>query len=102
TAKERIISAPSDATDVLKVRTFDIPEKLTFAGEEVPLNDIEVRERFDRELHVNAYWHSSTISSMKRAARWLPQIAEVLKENDLPEDYKYLAVIESGLMNVKS
>lgn len=102
TAKERITSGPSDAGDESKVRTFDIPETLAFAGEAVPLNDIEVRERLDRELHVNAYWHSSTISSIKRGARWLPQIAEVLKENELPEDYKYLAVIESGLMNVKS
>lgn len=83
------------------VYTFDVPE-LTFAGEAVPLDDIEVKERLDRELHINVYWHSNTVFNIKRAARWLPEIATVLKENDLPEDFKYLAIIESGLMNVKS
>lgn len=82
--------------------SFDLPKRLSFAGEEVPLHDIEVRERLDRELHVNTYWHSSTIFNMKRAARWLPRIEEVLRENGIPEDFKYLAVIESGLMNVRS
>lgn len=84
------------------VYSFDLPTKLDFAGEEVPLHDIEVRERLDRELHVNTYWHSSTIFNMKRAARWLPRIEEVLRENGIPEDFKYLAIIESGLMNVRS
>lgn len=82
--------------------SFDLPKKLSFAGEEVPLHDIEVRERLDRELHVNTYWHSSTIFNMKRAARWLPRIEEVLRENGIPEDFKYLAIIESGLLNVRS
>lgn len=83
------------------IYTYDVPAAI-FAGETVPLDDIEVKERLDRELHVNTYWHSSTVFNIKRAARWLPQIAEVLKENGLPEDFKYLAIIESGLMNVKS
>lgn len=85
-----------------KVQTFDIPSHLDFAGEDVPLTDTEVRERLDREMHVNTYWHSSTIFTLKRASRWLSQITPVLKEHDIPEDFKYLAVIESGLLNVQS
>lgn len=84
------------------IYSFDLPKKLSFAGEEVPLHDIEVRERLDRELHVNTYWHSSTIFNMKRAARWLPRMEEILRENEIPEDFKYLAIIESGLLNVRS
>lgn len=85
-----------------KVVTFDIPKNLEFSGEDVPLEDLEVKERLDREMHVNTYWHSSTIITFKRASRWLPEIAEVLEQNGLPEDFKYLAVIESGLKNVVS
>lgn len=85
-----------------KTVTFDIPANLDFAGEEVPLHDSEVRERLDREIHVNTYWHSSTIFILKRSSRWLSQIAGILEENDIPEDFKYLAVVESGLLNVES
>lgn len=82
-----------------KVYTFDIPKRMEFAGERVPLNDIDVVERLDREIHINSYWHSSTIFLVKRANRWLPQIGPIMKENGIPEDFKYLAVIESGLTN---
>lgn len=86
----------------LKVRTFDVPEDLNFAGEQVPTNESDVLERFDREVHVNTYWHSSTIFLLKRAARWLPQFEPILRKHNIPEDFKYLAVVESGLMNVTS
>jgi hypothetical protein len=58
-----------------------------------------VRERLDKELHINTYWHNNTIFLMKRANRWLPQIEEILKAHNIPEDFKYLPLIESGLMN---
>lgn len=82
--------------------TYDLPKEYNFAGEPVPLIDPDVFERFDREVHVNAYLHSSTIFNIKRAAKWLPQIEPILKKNGIPDDFKYLAVIESGLLNVKS
>lgn len=100
--KEEAVPYEPEQAQEYKVHTFDIPSKLDFAGEKVPLDDSEVRERLDREMHVNTYWHSSTIFTLKRAARWLPQIDEVLQENDIPEDFKYLAIIESGLLNVTS
>lgn len=79
-----------------------IPESLTFAGEQVPLDDPEVRERLDRELTVNAYWQSSTILLMKRANRFFPTIEKILNEEGVPTDFKFLAIAESGLDNVVS
>jgi membrane-bound lytic murein transglycosylase D len=79
-----------------------IPESVTFAGEAVPVDDPEVRERLDRELTVNAYWQSSTIILLKRANRWLPTIEKILKEENVPDDFKYLCMAESSLDNVVS
>jgi len=82
--------------------TFDLPETLTFAGEPIPMQYPDVRERLDRELHTNTYWNTSTVFILKRANRWFPQIEPILEEQDIPEDFKYLAVIESTLQNVVS
>lgn len=79
-----------------------LPAALMFAGEEVPLGDMDVRERLDLELTVNCYWHSSTLMAMKRANRWFPVIEPILKDHGIPEDFKYLAVAESGLSQVVS
>lgn len=75
-----------------------LPEKLDFCGEQVPLDRPEVVEALDRELLVNAYWHSQTILFFKRANRYYPLIEKYLKENNLPDDFKYLCTIESSLM----
>jgi hypothetical protein len=95
--------APSelDATSMQSIRaiTFDIPDSLQFSGEPVPMNLQDVRERIDKELHINTYWHNNTIFLMKRANRWLPQIQEILRKHNIPDDFKYLPLIESGLMN---
>ena len=79
--------------------SFDLPTELSFAGEAVPLHITDVRERLDRELHVNSYLHNSTIFLMKRASRWLPQMEPILKEYGIPDDFKYLPLIESALLN---
>jgi hypothetical protein len=79
--------------------SLDVPTTMSFAGEEVPLSTPDVFERFDRELHINSYMHNSTIFIMKRAGRWLPQIEPILKENGIPDDFKYMALIESALLN---
>lgn len=78
------------------------PESFEFAGQRVPLSDPEVSERFDRELHSNTYYHSNTILYFKRANRWFPIIEPILEEKGIPNDFKYLALIESGLQNVVS
>lgn len=79
--------------------SLDVPEKISFAGEPVPLHIPDVYERLDKELQINTYFHSNTIFLIKRANRWLPQIEEILKQNDVPEDFKYLPLIESNLLN---
>lgn len=78
------------------------PSEILFAGEKVPLGEPEVYERLDREIHSNTYFHSNTILYFKKANRWFPVIEPILKENGIPEDFKYLALIESGLINVVS
>jgi membrane-bound lytic murein transglycosylase D len=79
--------------------SIELPATMSFAGEPVPLDLPDVRERFDRELHINSYMHNSTIFILKRASRWLPQIEPILKENGIPLDFKYMPLIESALLN---
>ncbi|OQY73005.1 MAG: murein transglycosylase [Ignavibacteriales bacterium UTCHB2] len=79
-----------------------IPDHITIFGEDVPLDNFEVYERVEREILVNTYWHSATILAIKRAARWFPVIEPILKQNNIPDDFKYLAVVESNLDNVVS
>ena len=84
------------------VFALPLPDKYDFAGEDVPMGNFDVREAFDRELLVNVYWQSQTLLFFKRANRYFSVIEPILKQNDVPDDMKYLAVVESGLMNVTS
>lgn len=85
-----------------KVESPPMPENTTFAGEKVPLNHFDVREGIDRELLVNTYWHSNTIQLIKLAARFFPIIEPILEEEGIPTDFKYVAVVESGLRHPTS
>jgi membrane-bound lytic murein transglycosylase D len=78
------------------------PTEIDFAGEKTPLNIADVHERFDRELLINANLDATTKIIIKRANRAFPVIETILKKNGIPDDFKYLAVIESGLVNVVS
>ena len=80
-------------------KSITLPEQLTFAGEQVPLDEPDVRERLDRELHINTYWHNNTIFIIKRAHRWFPAIERILDEESVPNDFKYLPAIESTFLN---
>lgn len=79
-----------------------LPKTIKFADEEIDLSDIDIRERFDRELVVNNFWHSNTLFYFKRANRWFPIMKKILEEENVPIDFVYLAVIESGLDQVTS
>ncbi|MDW8287191.1 MAG: lytic transglycosylase domain-containing protein, partial [Flammeovirgaceae bacterium] len=81
---------------------IEIPESFSFCGEAVPLKEPDVRERLDREMHINVFWHASTFLVIKRANKWFPRIEQILKEQGIPEDFKYLVVVESALTNVIS
>lgn len=85
-----------------KVYAIDLPEKLDFAGERVPIEDPDVYEHLDREFLVNTYWQSNGLLYIKRANKYFPIIEPILKRNNIPDDFKYLALIESGLTNAVS
>ncbi|MDR2058024.1 MAG: lytic transglycosylase domain-containing protein [Dysgonamonadaceae bacterium] len=74
-----------------------IPDFVEFCGKPVYLNRLDIRERFDREINGFTYLHSTTLLYIKRANRFFPIIEPLLKKNDIPSDFKYLCVIESGL-----
>jgi membrane-bound lytic murein transglycosylase D len=85
-----------------KIFAVQVPTEVDFAGEPVPMNLFYVHESLDRELLVNTYWHNRTVLMFKRAHRWFPVIEPILEQYGIPEDFKYLAIIESGLQNVVS
>ena len=99
---ETSVSEQQQTPQILRVEALDIPRVMTFAGESVPLQDTDVRERLDREIHVNTYWHSNMLLMIKKANRFFAEIEPLLKKYNLPDDFKYLAVAESGLDNVTS
>jgi len=81
---------------------IELPDTLYFCGEEVPLDLFYVRERLERELLINTYRHSTTILQLKRTTRWFPVMEPIMEQYGLPEDFKYLAMIESELTNAVS
>ena len=95
-------NAEKSVAEEYRITAIDIPEDLNFAGEKVPQDDPEIMERIDREFLVNTYWQSNAVLLMKRANKFFPIIEPILAKNDIPDDFKYLAVAESGLQNVVS
>lgn len=85
-----------------KVYALNVSDTYSFAGETVLLNESDLYERMDKELLVNTYWQSNMLLLIKRSSKYFPQIEKILEEEGVPEDFKYLAVIESGLENVRS
>ncbi|MBE9491189.1 MAG: lytic transglycosylase domain-containing protein [Bacteroidetes bacterium] len=84
------------------VYALNVPDYLEFSGEPIPLNNPDVLEKMDRELLVNTYWQSNGLLMIKRANKYFPIIEPILAKNGIPDDFKYLAVIESGLTNAVS
>ncbi|WP_339837986.1 lytic transglycosylase domain-containing protein [uncultured Flavobacterium sp.] len=78
------------------------PTEMNFSGETVPTSDNDVSERLDREMVTNMNYHSNTTLVIKRANKVFPIIEPILKRNGVPDDFKYLAVIESSLVNAVS
>ena len=104
--------APSDESveklvDTSYVNNYNVyalalPEDLIFANERVPVESPDIKERIDREFLVNTYWQSNGFLMFKRANKYFPIIEKILAEENEPDDFKYLAVIESGLTNAVS
>lgn len=74
-----------------------IPESLSFAGEEVPLDNYDVRESLQRELLVTDYLHSRTFLTLLNTERYFSIILPIMEKYGIPEDYKYICMAESGL-----
>lgn len=81
---------------------IEFQRDITFAGERVPLEMFNIRERYERELLSNCYFHSNTMLLLKRSKRWFPVIEPILEKYQIPNDFKYLCVVESTLTNAVS
>ena len=76
--------------------------KMDFSGEEVPTFMADVQERLDKEMITNMNYHTNTTLVIKRANKVFPIIEPILAKYGVPDDFKYLAVIESSLVNAVS
>ncbi len=84
------------------VRSVELSGPFSFAGQLLPLENFDVRERLDLELMRNAYFHRNTLLLLKRRGRYFPTIERILREEGVPDDLKYLAAAESNLADVSS
>lgn len=96
--KDRDIASPVVENKNNSNKLPDLPEEMTFAGEKIILKDLDIKERLDREILVNTYFQSATSLIIKRSQRWFPIIENILKKNKIHSDFKYLAAIESALV----
>ncbi len=100
-ADEEMRAFPADPVSQV-INAVPIDHDFTFVGERVPLENFDVLERLDRELIINTYRHSSTLQILKNSRRYFPVVERILKEQGIPEDFKYLMVAESAFQNATS
>jgi membrane-bound lytic murein transglycosylase D len=84
------------------VLDLSIPANLDFCGEKIPANNYEIRDDLKKEFFSSAYWKTNSQVLFRKAQKWFPYIEPILKQEGVPDDFKYLAVIESHLSNVTS
>ncbi|GBU07225.1 murein transglycosylase [Bacteroidales bacterium] len=77
--------------------SVSVPESMSFCDKDIDLTRNDMREDMDRELNAFTYYHSTTLLLIKRANKYFPILEPILKEEGIPDDLKYLAVIESHL-----
>lgn len=102
TTPVNVIQSYKNVSDLYEIKALKLPENLNLAGERVPLEMPDIRERMDRELLVNTYWQSNGLLLIKRANKFFPIIEPLLEKYGLPDDFKYLCVAESALINIPS
>ena len=96
------ISTVKNVAENYRIKALKLPANLNLAGERVPIERPDIRERMDRELLVNTYWQSNGLLLIKRTHKYFPILEPLLKKYGLPDDFKYLAVAESGLIDETS
>lgn len=103
TKSPEIVDKPEVPTEVKTqeshVILHDIPVSISFAGESISLDDPDLAERYDREVILNTHFHSNTILLLKKSHRWFPLIEPILEKYKIPEDFKYLTLVEGSLSN---
>lgn len=99
---EKEVQSISNTHKNYKIKALELPVNLNLAGERVPVEIPDVKERMDRELLVNTYWQSNGLLLIKRANKYFPILEPLLKEYGLPDDFKYLALAESGFIDETS
>lgn len=96
------LTRPDFSNSNFKVLGLNMPANLAFAGERVPQNDYEIKESLEKEFFSNKSWKNSSRALFAKAQKWFPVIEPILKQEKVPDDFKYVAVIESHLSNVIS
>lgn len=81
---------------------LNIPRNLSFCGEKIPTNDYALRDNLEKEFFKNKQWKRSAGHLYSKAQKWFPYIEPILKQEGVPDDFKYVAVIESHLSNARS
>ncbi len=99
---EKEVQSISNTHKNYKIKALELPVNLNLAGERVPVEIPDVKERMDRELLVNTYWQSNGLLLIKRANKYFPILEPLLNEYGLPDDFKYLALAESGFIDETS
>ena len=102
TISKENVPTVKNVAESYEIKAVKLPSDLNLAGEKVPIHRQDIRERMDRELLVNTYWQSNALLLIKRAHKYFPVIEPLLEKYGLPDDFKYLALAESGFMNVRS
>lgn len=82
--------------------SIELPDELDFCGEKLPLNNPEIRERAERELYLNLQQPGQLMLYIKRSVRYFPLFEKILKQENMPDDLKYLPVAESALYMARS
>lgn len=102
TFSKEVILKTIERQEFFAAKSHSLEAKFDFCGEEVPTQSVDIAERLDKEILKNSYWHSQVLLYYKRMGKYFPIIEPILKKNNIPDDFKYLAVIESGLTNAVS
>lgn len=90
------IRPDENKSDIEKPTCVEVPRYMVFCGDTIDLRRYDRHERMDRELMAFSFMHSTSIQTIKRANRYFPVVVPILKENGIPEDFKYLMAIESA------
>ncbi|MFO7868085.1 MAG: lytic transglycosylase domain-containing protein [Bacteroidales bacterium] len=89
---------PASTPYTIEIKQLYIPDTIKLFNEPVPVHNFDIRESLERELLVNVYWQSQTTMFFKKVGRYFPIIEHVLEKNNIPTDFKYLALAESGFL----